>query len=227
MVGDVALNGNPPTTRPQRRIGRYVALGDSFTAGDGLDHGRRWPDLVAAALEEANPGFEYFNLARDGATSSQVMEQLPPAIELAPDLVTLTCGANDVILELRPDVPVFIARFELILDRLTESLPGAAILAANYPEGSDLTGAGPRTRARISRGMTELNEAIRTVTAARGVPCLDVGRHPGTGDSRNYDSDGLHPSVRGHLHAADATCEALAHIFSIEIPTERRERTWS
>ncbi|MBK5110261.1 MAG: SGNH/GDSL hydrolase family protein [Thermoleophilia bacterium] len=221
------MSGDSVTTGGRRRIGRYVALGDSFTAGNGVDPGSRWADLVSDALGALNPDFEYFNLARDGATSSEVGEQIPRAIELEPDLITLVCGANDVILELKPDVPAFAARLESILDRLTGALPEAAILTANYPEGWDLTGAGPRTRARIRRGMTELNEAIRTVTAASGVPCLDVVSHPGTGDARNYEIDGLHPSLRGHLHTADEICEVLARDFSIEIPSERRERIWS
>jgi len=221
------LSGESPAADRKRRIGRYVALGDSLTAGHGLDHELRWPDLVSGALAEAGPGLEYFNLARDGATSTEVMEQLPRAIELGPDLVTVICGANDVILDLRPDVPAFAARFGQILDRLTGALPEAAILTANYPEGSVLTGAGPRTRARIRRGMTELNRAIKAVAAERGVPCLDAVGHPGSGDARNYCVDGLHPSVLGHAHIAAEVCDALANIFSIEIPTERRERIWS
>jgi lysophospholipase L1-like esterase len=227
MAGSDTMTGPAASGEQHRRIGSYVALGDSFTAGNGLEPGSRWPDLVAEALEQINPEFEYSNLALDGATSSDVLEQVPRAIELEPDLITLICGANDVILELRPDVEAFAARFELILDRLIAALPGAAILSSTYPEGWDLTGAGPRTRARMRRGMKDLNEVIRSVTSDRNVPCLDVVDDPGTGDARNYEMDGLHPSLRGHLHAADEVCERLAEMFSIEIPTERRERIWS
>lgn len=221
------MSGDPLERPGPRVIERFVALGDSFTAGNGLDPGRRWADLVAGALERANPGFEYFNLARDGATSIVVEGQMDRAIELEPDLISLTCGANDVILALKPDVPAFAVRFGSMLDRLVEALPGAAILTANYPEGWDLTGAGPRTQARINRGMAELNPAIRSVTAARGLLCLDVAGHSSTQDAGNFEQDGLHPSLQGHVHMADEVCEVLSRDFSIEIPTERRERIWS
>jgi lysophospholipase L1-like esterase len=210
-----------------RPINCYVALGDSFTAGNGLESGRRWADLVAGELARLNPGLEYVNLARDGATSSDVLEQVPAAIGLRPDLISLVCGANDVILELKPDVGAFAQRLELILGRLKEALPGAAILTANYPEGWDLTGVGPRTRARINRGMAELNRAIVAITAEMGVPCLDVASHPVTDDARNLEADGLHPSPQGHLHAADEFCDGLIRNFAIDITGERKERIWN
>lgn len=220
------MSADAAETAP-RLINRYVALGDSFTAGNGLEAGRRWADLVAGELSRLNPDFEYINLARDGATSSDVLEQVPAAIGLEPELVTLVCGANDVILELKPDVGAFAQRFELILGRLKEALPGVAILTANYPEGWDLTGVGRRTRARINQGMFELNRAITSITAEMGVPCLDVVDHPGTGDARNLEADGLHPSPQGHLHAADEFCDGLIRNFGIEITSERKQRIWN
>ena len=45
----------------------------------------------------AQPALAFRNLAVEGATSEQVLEQLPEAIELEPDLVTVVCGANDVL----------------------------------------------------------------------------------------------------------------------------------
>ena len=75
-------------------IGTYVAIGDSFTEGlhdpgpDGQYLG--WADRVAGALARQQPGFRYANLAIRGKLLGQVIaEQLPRAIELAPDLVSL------------------------------------------------------------------------------------------------------------------------------------------
>ena len=72
----------------------YVALGDSFTAG--LVAGEpRWADEVARAL---GPETRYENLAWVGATSSDVERvQLERALSLNPDVVTIVCGANDVL----------------------------------------------------------------------------------------------------------------------------------
>ncbi|MBK5232422.1 MAG: SGNH/GDSL hydrolase family protein [Thermoleophilia bacterium] len=205
--------------RRQREVTTYAALGDSFTAGNGCDPTERWSDLFADGLRASNPRLNYVNLARDGADSHDVLEQVPKAINHRPDLVTLVCGANDVILNLRPDIGSFSARLELMLDRLRRALPDAAILTATYPVGWCLEGIGPRTQARIHSGMTDLNLAIRDVSAALSVPCLDVVDHPGIGDPGNFESDGLHPSPAGHRHAAAEFRRAIAINFQIETTT--------
>ena len=47
----------------------------------------------------------YHNFGEAGATSSEVAAgQLPRCLELHPDLVTVVCGANDVLLSVRPDI---------------------------------------------------------------------------------------------------------------------------
>lgn len=204
----------------------YVALGDSFTAGNGCDPEDRWANLLADSLREENPGLEYVNLARDGADSHEILGQIPGAIAARPDLITLVCGANDVILNLRPDIPTFAARFELMLDRLRRALPGAAILTATYPEAWRLEGIGPRTQARIKSGMRDLNMAIRKVSDDRFVPCLETVDHPGVGDPSNFEADGLHPSPAGHARAAAEFGNALGRNFSIQTNTIRRQRQW-
>ncbi|HET9420652.1 MAG TPA: SGNH/GDSL hydrolase family protein, partial [Nocardioides sp.] len=83
---------------------RYVALGDSFTEGVGdpdpaRPNGLRgWADRVAEVLATQNAGFGYANLAIRGRKLRPILaEQLAPALDLAPDLVTIHAGANDVL----------------------------------------------------------------------------------------------------------------------------------
>ena len=83
-------------------IGAYVAIGDSFTEGlhdPGPDGGYLgWADRVADALSARRPGFRYANLAIRGKLLGEVVaEQLPRAVELAPDLVSLAAGGNDIL----------------------------------------------------------------------------------------------------------------------------------
>jgi len=208
----------------RRQVSTYVAMGDSFTAGNGCPPAERWPDLLVSDLRSDRPDLQYFNLARDGAGSADVLEQVPEALRLQPDLVTLVCGANDVILALRPDVQVAGSRLELIIDRLRQGSPGVAIVTATYPEQWVLEGFGPRTRAKINTGMSSLNQTIREVSASRMVPCLDVVDHPGIGDPLNYEPDGIHPSAEGHRHAASEFGQALDRYFSIRKTNSRRRR---
>lgn len=195
--------------------GCYVALGDSFTAGRGCAEGERWADRIAASLRAINPRLTYRNLAVDGADSAAVQAQVPEAIELRPDLVTVICGANDILLAPRPDIAGYERRIGEILGRLREGLPGAAILTATAPESWHFMELRPRTLARLVRALAELNEVTRRVAARHGVPCLIVAGHPGLGDPANFSQDGLHPSVLGHERAAEEIALSLRAHFGI------------
>ena len=84
-------------------IGSFVALGDSFT--EGLDDPRAdqagylgWADRFAGMLAGQRPGLRYANLAVRGKLLREVAEeQIPQAIAMAPDLVSLAAGGNDLL----------------------------------------------------------------------------------------------------------------------------------
>jgi lysophospholipase L1-like esterase len=212
--------------KPEKARGRsvacFVALGDSFTAGKGCAPGESWADRVAASLRAREPKLTYRNLAEDGATSEAVLAQVGPALQLEPDLVTVICGANDVLRSVRPDVGRYARTLELILDRLRAVLPNVAILTATSPEGWRFMELGPRTRARVIDGISRANEATRAIAAGRRVPCFDVVGHPGLDDAENFSADGLHPSPAGHERAAREVAGALRTELNIDIDHEGR-----
>ena len=200
------------------KIEAYAALGDSFTAGRESVIGERWPDRLAAGLREVNPGLVYENLAVDGANSAEVLEQVPVATALRPNLVTVICGANDVLLTTRPDVEGYEERFSRILASLLEELPEAAIVTGTAPESWNFMDLRPRTRKRIAEATEALNEATRRIAAEHDqVLCLPVAGHPALEDPANYAADGLHASQRGHELIARETGRFLHEAFGIEI----------
>ena len=180
----------------------YAALGDSFTAGTGCPPGERWADRLAAALRSRNPDLVYLNLAREGACSTDVLEQTGPALQLEPDLVTAICGANDVLESVRPDVDACAQRIAAIFDRLRAALPETLVVTATLPERWRFLELRPRTHRRVRTGLERLNESLRALAAERAIPLLDVAGHPGLDDPANFAPDGLHPSPLGHARAA-------------------------
>jgi lysophospholipase L1-like esterase len=201
---------------PRRAVSAYAALGDSFTAGHGLPDEARWADRLAASLRGRQPDLAYHNLAVDGATSDAVLDQVGLALQLEPDLVTVVCGANDVIGSVRPDLNRYAANLAAILDRLARGLPRVAMLTATSPEGWRFLELRPRTRARVVEGIRRLNEVTREIALARSIPVLDVVEHPDLENPANFLDDGLHPSARGHALAAVEFERALATEFGIE-----------
>jgi lysophospholipase L1-like esterase len=199
------------------RIEAYAALGDSFTAGRESVFGERWPDRLAAALREANPDLVYENLAVDGADSAEVLEQVPVATALKPTLVTVICGANDVLLTTRPDVAGYEARFGEILGELSAELPEATIVTGTAPETWHFMDLRPRTRKRLADATEALNVATRRIAAEHDVFCLPVAGHAALEDPANYAADGLHASRRGHELIARETGRFLQEALGIEL----------
>lgn len=189
-----------------RPLRSYVAIGDSFTAG--IDpSGPRWADEVARSLGD---DVRYENLASVGATSVEVeREQLPRAIELAPDVVSLICGANDVLLSVRPDPEAFAGSLGRMFARLAAELPGATVVTATYPDISRFLDLRPRTQARVAHGMVEFNEICRSVAREHEVVLLEGFDHPAAERRGSFADDGFHPSADGHRRAAAEFVRAL------------------
>jgi lysophospholipase L1-like esterase len=186
-------------------IGSFVAIGDSFTEGlDDPDPGggfRGWADRVAAVLSGSDPGFRYANLAVRGKLLSQVVEeQVPLAAEMAPDLVSLAAGGNDILR--RADVDVLAARFE----------EGVAALQAAGCRVLIFTGFDPRIFPVIGllRGrVAAYNMHLRAIADARGCGVVDLWSMRALKDMRCWSPDRLHLNSEGHRRVALRACEVL------------------
>src|ERR1700745_1057372 len=100
----------------------FVALGDSFTEGLGDPYadgdGRRgwgyrgWADRFAERLAQEKPGPRHADLAVGGKLIAEVAaDQVPRAVAMAPDLVSVAAGGND-LLRLRADPDIAAQAFE-------------------------------------------------------------------------------------------------------------------
>jgi lysophospholipase L1-like esterase len=208
-----------------RRVVRaYAALGDSFTAGRDSIDAERWADLLAAGLRRVEPELRYENLAVDGATSAEVLDQqVEPGLALDPDFVTVICGANDVLLATRPDVAAYAKNFDAILRRLREGAPEALVVTATAPEGWQFMNLRPRTEARLIEATRELNGITREAAERYDVLCLPVAGHPALRDPATFSADGLHPSTAGHLTVARESSTYLSAQLGIEFRMEEEE----
>lgn len=198
---------------------RYVALGDSFTEGVGDPDPSRpngvrgWADRLAEVLAEGNPEFGYANLAIRGRKLPAILgEQLESAIELAPDLVTLSGGGNDV-LRPRADIDELASALDHAVSRLAST--GAKIVLFTLPDTRS------NQSFKLVRGRVALfNEFVREIADCHRTALVDVWRNHDF-DRRIYlDSDRLHLSPFGHLSmAADVlTALGLDHDLTLEGP---------
>ncbi len=187
---------------------RYVAIGDSFTEGIGDPEPRSpgghrgWADRVAEVLSEQTDDFAYANLAIRGRLLQQILdEQIEPAMELRPDLVTISAGGNDII---RPgtDPDDVASRLDVGIARLRSD--GATVVLFNGPDigGTPVLG---RVRGKVAI----YNENLRTVAQKYDAVVADMWSLRELTDPRMWAPDRLHFSPVGHHTIARMVLTAL------------------
>lgn len=188
-------------------IGSFVALGDSFTEGmgDPSDDGtslRGWADRFAERLAAGQPAFRYANLAVRGKRLREVAaEQIPQAIALRPDLVSIFAGGND-LLWIRTDPDVLAQQFDDAVVQLRGA--GCQVLA--------FTGFDPSAFPvlRLIRGkVAAFNVHLRAIASRRGCQLADLWTMSMLTDPRAWSPDRLHLAADGHRRVALLASEVI------------------
>jgi lysophospholipase L1-like esterase len=187
---------------------RYLALGDSYTIGEGVTENERWPMQLAAALREAGaPVADPRIIARTGWTTSELLAALDATKPAPPtdfDLVTLLIGVNDQYR--RRTMDSFVEAFDLLLRRAVTFAAGEPrrVVAISIPDWgvTPFAASDPRGAAAIAAEIDGFNTAahhIAVLARARFVDVTRVSRRAAR-DSALLAADGLHPS--GLMYAA-------------------------
>ncbi|HEX5144270.1 MAG TPA: SGNH/GDSL hydrolase family protein [Mycobacterium sp.] len=186
---------------------RYVALGDSQTEGlwDGDDSSglAGFADRLAARLEQHSPALLYANLAVRGHRVIDVLDsQLPQALSMKPDLITVCIGMNDVT---RPGRTFDRAMADLatVYDRLADS--GATVVTTTFPDLTRILPAGRLLQQRL----LAVDAVIRDGARRHGFRLVDLFHAPSMCYPPTWSADRIHASARGHQLFADAAAEAL------------------
>ena len=132
-----------------------------------------------------------------------VAEQLPVALELAPDLVSFHAGPNDV-LRPRADLPALLARYDAAVGRAgRRGDPYGAV----HGRRADRQPGGRRTGWRP--GSTRSTLGVRATAERHGAVLVDLAAVPVLRDRRLWHEDRLHLAPEGHARVAAAVLEAL------------------
>ena len=94
-----------PATAPEEvSQGVIVCMGNSLTAGYGVDEDQAYPALVEMRLHEEGMRYTVINAGISGETSSGAQSRLEWMLTLDPDIVILETGANDGLRGVDPDL---------------------------------------------------------------------------------------------------------------------------
>jgi lysophospholipase L1-like esterase len=183
---------------------RYLALGDSYTIGEGIDPAGRWPVQLAALLRRHGlaPGDagEPEIVARTGWTAAELSAGIDAAAPRGPfALVSLLIGVNDQYRGGRPEDyrPAFAALLRRAI-AFAGGEPGRVIVLS-IPDWSvtSFAIASGRDLPRVAREIRQFNQVNREEAGRAGARWVDItaASEKALGDSAQLAPDGLHPSA--------------------------------
>lgn len=179
----------------------YLALGDSYTIGEGVDAPARWPRQLAASLRDIGIALDDPQIiATTGWTTDELEAGIDAAAPQGPfALVSLLIGVNDQyrgrgVDDYRP-------RFSALLQRALALAGGRPrrVLVLSIPDWgvTPYAQASGRDREQIGHQLDAYNAAAAAICAAHEIAFVDI-----TDLSREYGGeavmlveDGLHPSA--------------------------------
>lgn len=177
----------------------FLALGDSYTIGEGVDTTATWPAQLVAALRETGHAVgDPEIIATTGWTTYQLVAAIDArALNPPYALITLLIGVNNQYRGL--DLANYREEFANLLDRAIVLAGGQAghVIVISIPDWSvtpfaELHGV---DRARIARAIDDFNDVAREIASARAAAWVNVtGISRGAGRALLAD-DGLHPSA--------------------------------
>ena len=94
-----------PADPAEEYTGTIVAVGNSLTAGYGVDETEAYPVLLETKLNDDGYRFKVINAGVSGETSSGTLSRIQWVISsLDPDIVILETGANDGLRGIKPEL---------------------------------------------------------------------------------------------------------------------------
>jgi acyl-CoA thioesterase-1 len=195
-AADATPTATKPTSEERSDRPRIIFLGDSLTAGLGLDIKDSFPSVIQERLEQRGYTFEVVNAGVSGDTSAGGLRRLEWAMaDGNPRVLVVALGGNDGLRGLPPE-------------QLEQNL--ATIIERAQKRGLTVILAGMEAPPNFGADYTARFRAVYPTLAKRYdvalIPFLLEGV---AGDPAFNQSDGIHPNQRGARVVADLVWRTL------------------
>jgi len=187
-----------PTGTPTKTL---VFLGDSLTAGLGVQANEAFPALISEKIRAARLPFQIENAGLSGDTTAGALRRVDWLLQRPIDVLVIELGGNDGLRGL--PVKALKANLQAIIDKVKAKNPGMKIVIAGMQIPPNL---GAEYAASLERVYAELARENNAVL----IPFLLEG----VGGHRDLNqSDMIHPTAAGHRIVADLVWRTLEPIL--------------
>ncbi len=194
----LSSQGSPTPSVSQPNV--IVFLGDSLTAGYGLEAGQSFPDKIQAKLKAEGLNWNVVNAGVSGDTSKGALDRVDWLLKSKPNAVFVCIGANDGLRGLSPvqmkqNLMETIQKFQ---SKNVRVLMGGMKMPSNY---------GPQRVAEFEKVYTDISSELK-------IPLMPFLIEGVALDPKFTLPDGIHPNEAGTTIMADNVYSYLkSHLF--------------
>lgn len=166
-------------------------FGDSITAGSGVEKEKAFPALIQQKIDSLGWNFEAVNAGLSGETSAGGLRRIDWMLRQPVSVFVLELGGNDGLRGI--DLDATKENLQKIMDKVQAKYPDARIIITGMQVPPNL---GPD----YTEKFREMYPKLAKKNDVELIPKFlnDLG-----GDSKLMQSDGIHPTARGHKVLAE------------------------
>ncbi len=208
LCGGFSAHSEPMPATPVQTI---LVLGDSISAGHGIDPAQAFPALLQNKIDQVGWPYKIVNAGVSGDTSAGGLRRMNWLLRQPISVLLLELGGNDGLRGL----PLEGTRTNLqkIIDRTREKYPAVKIIIA----GMEMP---PNLGADYVKEFRQLFPDLARANQAALIPFLLEG----VGGNRELNqADMIHPTVEGHVAVAETVWKILEPILKQSIAAPQKE----
>jgi acyl-CoA thioesterase-1 len=190
-----------------------LCLGDSLTAGLGLDPAQAYPALIQDKIDALGWPYKVVNAGVSGDTTAGGLRRIDWLLRGRVDVVVLALGANDGLRGI--DVAVTRANLEKIIAKVkagSQAAGGATVVLAGMQTPPNM---GPEFARDFRTLFPELAEQ-------NDVPLIPFLLEGVAADQQLNQSDGVHPNAEGQRLVAENVWRVLEGVLRERLDRTRR-----
>lgn len=195
LLALVLLTGATPQPR------NILFLGDSISAGYGLEPSQAYPALIQERIDAKGWNFRTINAGQNGDTSAGGLNRLNWLLKNRIHVLVLELGGNDGLRGLPADTTR--KNLQTIIDTTKRKFPKARIILA-----------GMQVPPNMGADYAKQFNAIFPALAKRNQAALIPFILDGVGGERDLNlADGIHPNAKGHERVAANVWKVLEPVL--------------
>jgi acyl-CoA thioesterase-1 len=201
FLSPIIFGQAPTPTTSATPAKTVVFLGDSLTAGLGVQPAEAFPALIAEKIHAARLPFEIQNAGLSGDTSAGALRRIDWLLQRPIDVLVIELGGNDGLRGL--PVKSLKANLQSIVDKVKAKNPAVKIVIAGMQIPPNLGAEYAANFERVYADLARENNAVLIPFLLEGV-----------GGHRDLNQqDMIHPTAAGHRIVADLVWRTLEPIL--------------